>query len=130
MTDRMATSFRGRSEVPGPLRTQAIADARVGAWPYPAGPQPRPLDVTPAGRVEPAASGTDARRWVVAAVVAVLLWSLSYLVRQPGPAVEPFSLVGDFALEGALLALAWLAMVVAACLGVLSGVVVVTVRDE
>jgi hypothetical protein len=56
-------------------------------------------------------------------------WSLSYLIRQPGAGAttlaEPFSLVGSFALEGMLLALGWLALLVVACLAILSGVAVI-----
>jgi len=62
------------------------------------------------------------------AVAVVVFWSLTYLMRQPGVAVaaaQPFSLVGNFALEGAMLALAWLGLVVVACLAVLRGDVVI-----
>jgi hypothetical protein len=60
--------------------------------------------------------------------LAVVIWSLSYLIRQPGVATSalgasarPFSPVGDFALEGMLLALAWLAVLAVACIAVLTG---------
>ena len=64
--------------------------------------------------------------WFWAGCTALVIWSLSYLIRQPGIAtsalVHPFSPVGDFALEGMLLALAWLGMLAAACIAVLTGV--------
>jgi len=41
-------------------------------------------------------------------------------------AVQPFSFIGDFALEGAALAMAWLTLVVVACVAVLRGNVVIT----
>src|SRR5262245_33509313 len=47
--------------------------------------------------------------WAAGAVAFVVFWSLTYLLRQPGvsdAAARPFSLLGDFALEGAFLALA------------------------
>jgi len=62
------------------------------------------------------------------AVAVVIFWSLTYLMRQPGAAVaaaQPFSLIGNFALEGAMLAMAWLGLVVVACLAVLRGNVVI-----
>ena len=63
------------------------------------------------------------RYW--SAAVAVVAWSVSYLVRQPGVSARTlaptFSPVGDFALEGMLLALAWLALLLVACLALISG---------
>ncbi len=63
--------------------------------------------------------------WYWSSAFAVVVWSVSYLVRQPGAAgttlAPPFSPVGDFALEGMLLALAWLGLLLAACLALLSG---------
>ena len=67
--------------------------------------------------------------WAAGAVAFVVFWSLTYLLRQPGvsdAAARPFSLLGDFALEGAFLALAWLALVVVACVAVLRGTIVFT----
>jgi hypothetical protein len=67
--------------------------------------------------------------WAAGAIVFVVFWSLTYLLRQPGvsdAAARPFSLLGDFALEGAFLALAWLALVVIACVAVLRGNIVFT----
>src|SRR5687768_4899736 len=65
-------------------------------------------------RVQPQAAG-----WFWSTALAVVLWSVSYLIRQPGVATsalaQPFSPVGDFALEGALLALGWLSVLAAAC---------------
>ena len=59
------------------------------------------------------------------AALAVVVWSVSYLVRQPGVATSalslPFSPVGDFALEGMLLALVWLGLLAGLCLAVLTG---------
>jgi hypothetical protein len=66
------------------------------------------------------------------AIAFVVIWSLTYLLRQPGVsdvAAQPFSLIGDFALEGAFLALAWLALVVVACLAVLRGAIVISVQE-
>jgi hypothetical protein len=67
--------------------------------------------------------------WAGGAIAFVVFWSLTYLLRQPGvsdAAARPFSLFGDFALEGAFLALAWLALVVVACVAVLRGSIVFT----
>jgi len=66
------------------------------------------------------------------AIAFVVFWSLTYLLRQPGVsdvAAQPFSLMGNFALEGAFLALAWLALVVVACLAVLRGAIVITGQE-
>jgi hypothetical protein len=64
--------------------------------------------------------------WFWGAALAVVVWSASYLLRQPGVAagalVEPFSFFGNFALEGMVLALAWLVLLASACLAVLTGV--------
>jgi hypothetical protein len=76
-------------------------------------------------RRERAAAGS--RAWAAGSIAFVVFWSLTYLLRQPGVAAvasRPFSLLGDFALEGACLALAWLALVVIACLAVLRGAIV------
>ncbi len=74
---------------------------------------------------ESAAEQSSAAAWFWAVSLAVVIWSVSYLIRQPGVATStlamPFSPVGDFALEGMLLALCWLGVLVAACLAVLSG---------
>jgi hypothetical protein len=62
-------------------------------------------------------------------VAFVLLWSLTYLVRQPGAAdvaAQPFSLLGNFALEGIALSLAWLGLLVSACVALLRGAIVIT----
>lgn len=68
---------------------------------------------------------SQAAAWYWAGAVAVVIWSVSYLVRQPGVATtvlaQPFSPVGDFALEGMLLALAWLGLILVACIALLSG---------
>ena len=56
-------------------------------------------------------------------VAFVLLWSLTYLVRQPGVAdvaAQPFSLLGNFALEGIALSLAWLGLLVSACVNIVA----------
>jgi hypothetical protein len=73
-----------------------------------------------------------ARTWLVGTIAVVVFWSLTYLLRQPGVAdvaARPFSLFGDFALEGAFLALAWLCLVVAASVGVLRGAIVFSSSD-
>ena len=60
---------------------------------------------------------------VAAALGLLLLWSVSYLVRQPDwDMASP--LFGDFMLEGILLALAWLAALITGCVALLSGAVV------
>ena len=51
------------------------------------------------------------------------------LVRQPGVAdvtAQPFSLLGNFALEGIALSLAWLSLLVSGCVALLRGAVVFT----
>jgi hypothetical protein len=57
----------------------------------------------------------------------VVFWSATYLLRQPGlaTAVQPVSLLGDFALEGAYLALAWLGLVAGVGVALLRGEIVV-----
>jgi hypothetical protein len=64
--------------------------------------------------------------WFWGAALSVAIWSVSYLLRQPGIATSvlnvPFSPLGNFALEGMLLALAWLVTFAAAALAVLTGV--------
>src|SRR5688500_8315250 len=68
---------------------------------------------------------SKAAAWFWSTALTIVLWSVSYLARQPGVATSalslPFSPLGDFALEGALLALGWLALLAAACLAVLTG---------
>ena len=70
--------------------------------------------------------------WAWSAAISVLVWSVSYLVRQPGVVTstlaQPFSPVGDFALEGMLLALVWLGLLAAACVAILTGAVRVVER--
>jgi hypothetical protein len=68
---------------------------------------------------------SQAAGWFGSVALAVVVWSVSYLIRQPGVVTtamaQPFSPVGDFALEGMLLALAWLTLIVVACLALLTG---------
>lgn len=68
---------------------------------------------------------SQAAAWYWSVALAVVVWSVSYLIRQPGVATtamtQPFSPVGDFALEGMLLALAWLGLIAAACIALLTG---------
>ena len=68
---------------------------------------------------------SQAAAWYWTVALAVVIWSVSYLVRQPGVATtsmaQPFSPVGDFAFEGMLLALAWLGLILAACIALLTG---------
>lgn len=101
-------------------------------WPAPVGvasgsvPAPALAD-TPA--VGGAGVAVHAGAWVAGLCGAVVLWSVSYLIRQPGLGgvdVQPFSLLGDFALEGAMLALAWLSLVVAGCVALLQGTIVIS----
>ena len=77
-----------------------------------------------APRLEPREE-SQAAAWFGAVALAVVVWSVSYLIRQPGVATtalgQPFSPVGDFALEGMLLALGWLGLIAAACLALLTG---------
>lgn len=67
--------------------------------------------------------------WFWRSTFAVIVWSISYLVRQPGlataVAAEPFSVFGNFALEGMLLALGWLGLFAAISLAVLTGAAIV-----
>jgi hypothetical protein len=73
----------------------------------------------------PEANGEDTSHfgiWAAALVGAVALWSLSYIARQPGVAATAApSLVGDFAMEGMALSLAWLAVFGAGCWAVARG---------
>jgi hypothetical protein len=68
---------------------------------------------------------SQAAAWYGAVALAVVVWSVSYLIRQPGVATtalgQPFSPVGDFAFEGMLLALGWLGLIAAACIALLTG---------
>ena len=50
-------------------------------------------------------------------------------MRQPGVAdvaAQPFSLLGNFALEGIALSLAWLGLLVSGCVALLRGAIVIT----
>ena len=72
-----------------------------------------------------AAEQSRAAAWFWSTALAVVVWSVSYLIRQPGVATStlalPFSPLGDFALEGMLLAIVWLGLLAAVCLAVLTG---------
>lgn len=85
---------------------------------------PVPLTHTPRREAEAAAPATLAA-WFWKSVAVVIAWSVSYLLRQPGVAAsslaEPFSFIGNFALEGMVLALGWLILLACACLAVLTG---------
>jgi len=63
--------------------------------------------------------------WFWAATAMVIVWSLSYLLRQPGAGarvlIEPFSPFGNFAIEGMLLSMMWLGVLLTACLALLTG---------
>ena len=60
----------------------------------------------------------------------VLLWTLSYLLRQPaGGIMEDPAAYARHALEGMALALVWLGAILGGCGVVLTGVVTVRVRD-
>ena len=73
---------------------------------------------------EPGA-GARARDAAHGSALALLAWSLTYLARQAGFGSGPvLGLFGDFAIEGAALALAWLGALVAACLAVHAGAIV------
>ena len=80
------------------------------------------------------AEQSQAAAWFWAGCTAIIVWSVSYLIRQPGIATsalaQPFSPVGDFALEGMLLALAWLGVLAAACLAVLTGAARIEERER
>jgi hypothetical protein len=56
----------------------------------------------------------------------LLLWSVSYLLRQAAPAVDSAAAM-RFAVEGMALALAWLASLVGGSVAVLCGAVVIGV---
>jgi hypothetical protein len=68
-----------------------------------------------------------AASWFGTGAITVVIWSVSYLIRQPGVATlnEPFSPLGNLALEGMVLALAWLGLLVTICLAILTGAAVV-----
>jgi len=63
--------------------------------------------------------------WFWSATAMVIVWSLSYLLRQPGAGarvlIEPFSPFGNFAIEGILLSMMWLGVLLTVCLALLSG---------
>jgi hypothetical protein len=64
----------------------------------------------------PAAVRVRITAWPLAAGSLLVLWSLTYLARQQLPVgVAVPSPLADFALEGAVLALAWLGAVLTAC---------------
>jgi hypothetical protein len=72
-------------------------------------------DATPTG---PASVLVRLTAWQAAVGGALVLWSLTYLGRQTLPVSGGVpSPLGDFALEGAALALAWLGAVLAVCFG-------------
>ncbi|HEV2126225.1 MAG TPA: hypothetical protein VGW38_26010 [Chloroflexota bacterium] len=77
-------------------------------------------------RQEPAEQSRLAS-WFGTATLGVVIWSVSYLLRQPGVAAmdAPFSFLGNFALEGMVLALGWLGLMLAGCLAIVSGVAMV-----
>jgi hypothetical protein len=64
----------------------------------------------------PAAVRVRVTAWSLAAGSLLILWSLAYLARQQLPlGVAVASPLGDFALEGVALALAWLGAMITAC---------------
>lgn len=63
---------------------------------------------------------------VATALGTLLLWSVSYLLRQAAPAVDSAAAM-RFAVEGMALALVWLAALVGGSLAVLCGAVVIGV---
>jgi hypothetical protein len=73
-------------------------------------------------REDRAASGAAVR--VAAAAALLVVWSLTYLCRQPAVEGAAFSPFGNYALEGMLLAATWLGALATLCLATLSGHVV------
>jgi hypothetical protein len=69
-----------------------------------------------------AASGAVVK--VAAAAALLVVWSLTYLGRQPAVEGAAFSPFGNYALEGMLLAVTWLGALATLCLATLSGHVV------
>jgi hypothetical protein len=69
-----------------------------------------------------AVSGVAVR--VATAAALLVVWSLTYLCRQPAVEGAAFSPFGNFALEGMLLAATWLGALATLCLATLSGHVV------
>jgi hypothetical protein len=60
----------------------------------------------------------------------VLLWTLSYLLRQPGGSVmDAPGEYARYAVEGMALASVWLAAIAGGCIAALTGLVSVRVRD-
>ena len=98
------------------------------------GPMAEPRAGAAVAVAERAEEKSQAAAWFWSVTLAVIVWSLSYLLRQPGVAgsslVEPFSPVGNFAIEGMVLALAWLGVLVTACLAVLTGAARIEDRSE
>jgi hypothetical protein len=71
------------------------------------------------------------RQIVFSAAALLFVWSATYLARQSGLDLQtPVSPLGNFAVEGMILALAWLASVVAVCVATLTGLVVVRTPVE
>jgi hypothetical protein len=107
-------------------RMAQAAPAAEVAQGYTAGGRPAGAAVSEAVMAGRAEAHSRAAAWFWGATLTVIVWSVSYLLRQPGVAansmVEPFSLLGSFAVEGMVLALVWLGLLATACLALLSGV--------
>jgi hypothetical protein len=73
-------------------------------------------------RQDSSASGAAVK--VAAAAALLVVWSLTYLGRQPAVEGAAFSPFGNYALEGMLLAVTWLGALATLCLATLSGHVV------
>ncbi|MBI3974400.1 MAG: hypothetical protein HY332_24230 [Chloroflexi bacterium] len=127
-----ATANRIQSERSGTLG-QAYAGYRlrreitqVATWGHAALAAP----VAPAGTISRTGTISRANAWIGATAAVLLAWSISYLMRQPGIDVAtPPSPFGNFALEGLLLSLVWLATIAGAGLSLLAGVVTVSWID-
>jgi hypothetical protein len=113
---RSVSGVAGLSRADG--RAIGIAPATIGATGAQYAAQPQ-------SAVAHEEERSQAAVWFWSVTFAVIVWSVSYLLRQPGVAGsaldEPFSFLGNFALEGMVLALAWLGVLVTACLAVLTG---------
>jgi hypothetical protein len=79
--------------------------------------------VVPATRVAQVEAPSRAAVLMAAAVGTLLLWSISYLVRQAGFEAASPAAGMRAAVEGMALALAWLASLAGGCVMVLGGVV-------
>lgn len=119
MTAQAAHGFQGSrytsyvAQRQGIQRTMATAATTTGM-----GGQP-PAAPLPAAGTRPAGSGGAAalRLKLLGGLATLVLWSVTYLYRQPAVG----GLAPGLAVEGMLLALAWLSALAAGCFAILAG---------